>query len=224
MRTRALLLAVVLCGAGAVPARAEIVFFTNGRNISVQSHRIDGDTIVMMMRGGGEMTVETSLVAHVEPDEVPYPEISPVAPAAPEAAPTTAPVPGLRLEANPRFDPIIQTVAREQGVDVALVRAVIQVESGYEPRARSSKGAVGLMQVMPETGRQYGVSGGRLYDPKANIEAGSKYLKSLLNRLPLNLALAAYNAGEAAVQRFSGIPPYPETQKYVSTILALLMK
>src|SRR5262249_18161462 len=120
-------------------------------------------------------------------------------------------------------DPIIQKVAKEQGVDVALVRAVIQVESGYEPRARSAKGAMGLMQVMPETAVQFGVRPRSLYDPRTNIEAGSKYLKSLLDRLPLNLALAAYNAGEASVQRFSGIPPYPETQKYVSTILALLV-
>src|SRR5438874_2582483 len=81
-----------------------------------------------------------------------------------------------------------------------LVRAVIQVESAYEPRARSPKGAMGLMQVMPETARQFGMR--NPYDPTANIEAGSKYLKSLLDRLPLNLALAAYNAGEAAVQRF----------------------
>ena len=83
------------------------------------------------------------------------------------------------------------------------------------------KGALGLMQVMPATGRQYGVRD--LYDPVANIEAGSKHLKSLLDRFPLTLALAAYNAGEAAVQRFRGVPPYPETESYVSSVLALLV-
>jgi len=68
------------------------------------------------------------------------------------------------------------------------------------------------------------VTGRRLYDPRANIEAGIKHLKSLMDHLPLHLALAAYNAGEGAVQRFQGVPPYPETQKYVSTILALLVQ
>jgi hypothetical protein len=213
------LLAIVMLGACAVPARAEIVFFTTGRNLSVQSHRVEGDTLVMEMRGGGEMTCDALLVSHIEPDEVPYPEaVSPPAPAI-QAISTAVPI--LRLETDLRFDSIIQKVAKEQGLDVALVRAVIQVESAYEPRARSPKGAMGLMQVMPSTARQFGVR--NAYDPKANIEAGSKYLKSLLDRLPLNLALAAYNAGEAAVQRFRGVPPYPETQKYVSTILALLV-
>jgi soluble lytic murein transglycosylase-like protein len=81
---------------------------------------------------------------------------------------------------------------------------------------------MGLMQVMPATARQYGLR--NPYDPVANIEAGSRHLKSLLDRLPLTLALAAYNAGEATVQRFRGVPPYAETEKYVSTILALLVR
>jgi len=103
---------------------------------------------------------------------------------------------------------------------VKLVRAVIQVESAYQERARSRKGAMGLMQLMPETARQYGVA--NPYDPLSNIEAGIKHLKALTERLPLTLALAAYNAGEAAVTRFHGVPPYPETQAYVGRILRLL--
>jgi len=216
-----LCLVVLFLGASAASARAEIVFFNTGSNLSVQSHRLDGDTLVMEMRGGGEMTCDASLVAHIDPDEVPYPEPPPAAPETMEAVPT-ATTAGPRLDPHPRFDPMIERVAREQGVDAKLVRAVIQVESGYEPRARSSKGAVGLMQVMPATARQYGVGARKLSDPRTNIETGSKHLRSLLDRLPLSLALAAYNAGEAAVQRFSGVPPYPETQKYVSTILALM--
>lgn len=217
------LLAVAILGVCAAPARAELVFFKTGRNLSVQSHRVDGDQIVMQMRGGGEMSCDASLVAHIDPDEVPYPEAAPAV-AATNAPAIAAPSPSVRLETHPQFDPIIQKVAKEQGVDATLVKAVIQVESGYEPRARSSSGAMGLMQVMPATARQYGVAPRRLYDPRANIEAGIKHLKSLLNHLPLHLALAAYNAGEGAVQRFRGVPPYPETQKYVSTILALLVK
>jgi Transglycosylase SLT domain len=211
--------AALWLAAFATPARAELVFFSTGHNLSVKSHRVEGETIVLDMRGGGELVCEMSLIARIEPDEVPYPE--PEEAPAPSAAATTGLTPSPRLEEHPRFDPIIQRVAREQGVDASLVRAVIQVESGYQPRARSRKGAMGLMQVMPETARQYGVR--NPYDPAANIEAGSKHLKSLLDRLPLTLALAAYNAGEAAVQRFRGVPPYPETEHYVTTILALLV-
>lgn len=119
-----------------------------------------------------------------------------------------------------RFESLVQEHAARRGLRPDLVRAVIQVESGYQPRARSRKGAVGLMQVMPATAGQYGVR--NPYDPTANIQAGSKHLKALLGRFPLALALAAYNAGEATVERFRGMPPYPETRKYVSTVLALL--
>ena len=221
MKLKKLILTTAMLGVSVLPARAEIVFFNTGRNLSVDSHRVDGDKIVMAMRGGGEMTLDAALVSRIEPDEVPYPA-APPPPA--DAAPLTAAIPNLRLETNPRFDPIIKKVAKEQGIDETLVRAVIQVESGYEPRAHSRSGAMGLMQLMPQTARQYGVTARRLYDPRANIEAGIKHLKSLLDHLPLHLALAAYNAGEGAVQRFRGVPPYPETQKYVSTILALLVQ
>jgi soluble lytic murein transglycosylase-like protein len=215
-------LAVAILAVCALPVHAEIVYFNDGRTLSVESHHVDGDRMVMEMRGGGEMTLEASLVSHVEPDEVPHPVAPPEAQAGNVPAP--APLPSAKIEAHPRLDPIIEKVAKEQGVDASLVRAVIQVESGFEPKARSSAGAVGLMQVMPATARQYGVTGRRLYDPRANIEAGIKHLKSLLDHLPLHLALAAYNAGEGAVQRFQGVPPYPETQKYVSSILALLVQ
>jgi soluble lytic murein transglycosylase-like protein len=220
MTARGFLALTAMLALSVVPARAEIVYFNNGRNMSIESHRMDGDTVVMQMRGGGEMTMNASLVASIEPDEIPHPPPAPAV-AEPDVPPLPA-VPAVRIEPHPRIDRIIDKVAKEQGVDATLVKAVIQVESGFEPRARSSAGAVGLMQVMPQTARQYGVTGRRLYDPRANIEAGIKHLKSLMDHLPLHLALAAYNAGEGAVQRFQGVPPYPETQKYVSTILALV--
>ena len=117
------LLAVALLTTGALPARAELVFFATGRNLSVKSYRVEGDMIVLEMRGGGEMTCEASLVERIAPDEVPHPE--PQIEAASEldsAAPLTTAQPK-RLETNTRFDPIIQRVAREQGVDAAIVRA-----------------------------------------------------------------------------------------------------
>lgn len=192
----------------ALPARAELVFFNTGRTLSVKSHRVDGDSLVLVLRAGGEIVCERSIVSRVAPDEVPYPE--------PEGG--VPPVPVLSASAPP-YGEIIDRVSAEHDVPVRLVRAVIQVESAYNERARSPKGAMGLMQLMPATARQYAVADP--YDPASNIEAGIKHLRSLLRRLPVALALAAYNSGEAAVERFNGIPPYPETRNYVSRILAL---
>jgi soluble lytic murein transglycosylase-like protein len=176
----------------------------------VKAHRVEGESLVLELRTGGEMVCESSLVARFAPDEVPYPE--PVVEAPP------APVQETQAATGP-YSEIIDRVAAEQEVSAKLVRAVIQVESAYNPRARSPKGAMGLMQLMPATARQYAVADP--YDAASNIEGGIKHLKSLLQRLPVALALAAYNAGEGAVQRFNGIPPYPETRNYVSRILAL---
>ena len=199
---------LVCLGFLALPARAELVFFNTGRSLSVKGHRVDGDSLVLQLRGGGEIVCDRAIVSRVTPDEVPYPE--------PEAVPAPAP---LKAAVAGPFSEIIDRVAAEHDVPVKLVRAVIQVESAYNVRARSPKGAMGLMQLMPATARQYAVADP--YDPASNIEAGIKHLKSLLEHLPVALALAAYNAGEAAVQRFNGIPPYPETRNYVSRILAI---
>jgi hypothetical protein len=198
--------------AAASTAQAELVYFVNGRSLNIKGHRVEGDTLVLSLRGGGEIQCEAAAIVRIEADEVPWPEL-PLAAEEVQLEPDA-------LGNTTRYDPIIRRVAAEQGVDVRLVHAVIQVESAYQARARSPKGAIGLMQVMPATARQYGVT--NPYDPAANIEAGIRHLKSLLERFPLAVALAAYNAGEASVERFRGIPPYPETRNYVSSILALL--
>lgn len=114
----------------------------------------------------------------------------------------------------------IAAAARESDLDPALVHAVIQVESAYQAAAVSPKGALGLMQVLPETARRFGVDNPR--DPAANLRAGTRYLRALLDRFDqrTDLALAAYNAGEGAVLRHAGtIPPYPETRRYVPAVL-----
>jgi soluble lytic murein transglycosylase-like protein len=204
----------------AVPASAELVYFSTGRTMSVKSHRVEGASIVLVLRSGGEMTCDASAIARIAPDEVPYPEPAPQAATAGPGAGGQTIDPAMTFLAESTFDPIIDAKAAEHGVNPALVRAVIHVESGYRPRARSAKGAMGLMQLMPATARQYAVKDP--YDPAANIDAGVRHLRSLLDRLPLNLALAAYNAGEATIQRFGGIPPYAETRSYVARILALV--
>ena len=116
-------------------------------------------------------------------------------------------------------EPLVRAAATRHQLNPELIKAVIRQESGFRPCVVSEKGAMGLMQLMPATARQYAVADP--YDPASNIEAGIKHLKSLLERFTEELALAAYNAGEAAVQRFRGVPPYPETRSYVDRILRL---
>jgi soluble lytic murein transglycosylase-like protein len=136
-----------------------------------------------------------------------------------------------RLIDSPRirqFDPIIEKAARQHALDPGLVKAVIAVESAFEPKAVSPKGALGLMQLIPDTAARYGIAGDgkktieqKLFDPQVNIQAGARYLRYLLTLFAddLTLALAAYNAGEGAVQRHRNrVPPYPETREYVQLV------
>lgn len=212
--------AAILASVGtAVPASADIVFLASGKTLSVKSHRIDGDSIILTLRGGGEVTCDKSLIKKILPDEVPHPE-----PKAEEAAAATD---DEKQEVDPSvlartpYGEIIAAMSEAHGVDPMLVRALIQVESNYRPKAKSHKGAMGLMQLMPSTARELKVR--NPYDPKANIAAGVKHLKGLIDRFDgaLDMALAAYNAGEGAVKKFGGIPPYRETRNYVTKILSL---
>jgi soluble lytic murein transglycosylase-like protein len=118
------------------------------------------------------------------------------------------------------LSPVINEAAHVADVDSALLMAVIDVESGGNPRAVSPKGATGLMQLMPGTGEQHGAS--NLFDPRQNVAAGARYLKALTRQFgELSLVLAAYNAGEGAVQKYGGqIPPYAETMRYVPKVIA----
>lgn len=127
--------------------------------------------------------------------------------------------PKVKSGAAEGLSPMIERHAAARGLDPALVHAVIKTESAYRPEAVSPKGAVGLMQVMPATGRRFGVSD--LDRPESNLKAGTTYLRHLLDRFDnVSLALAAYNAGEGAVRRFgNAIPPYPETRGYVQEVL-----
>ncbi|CAK0773439.1 soluble lytic murein transglycosylase [Gammaproteobacteria bacterium] len=117
---------------------------------------------------------------------------------------------------------LIEREARHWGVDAALVKAVVSVESGFYSDARSPKGAMGLMQLMPGTVHRFGV--GDPWDPQQNVTGGVRYLRFLLDRFggDLSLALAGYNAGENSVTRYGGLPPYPETREYVGRVLGCL--
>jgi soluble lytic murein transglycosylase-like protein len=119
-----------------------------------------------------------------------------------------------------RYQGIVEAASKNHGVDTALVHAVISAESGYNPNALSRKGASGLMQLMPDTARRYGVQ--NIFDPSENVHGGVRYLKDLLAMFngDMRLALAGYNAGENAVIRAGNrIPPYAETQNYVPKVI-----
>ena len=207
------ILLTLIVWAIAMPASAEVIVFSSARSMSVASHRVDGDRLIVTLRGGGEMAFDRSLVAEIKPDEVPWGE---------EQGPTAAREEKVRpqlVEKTP-YDALIETASARHEVDAKLVKAVIQVESSFQPRARSPKGAMGLMQLMPATARRYQAR--NIFDPRVNIETGTRHLRTLLREFELPLALAAYNAGEMAVRRFGGIPPYAETQSYVARILELL--
>ncbi|WAR43859.1 transglycosylase SLT domain-containing protein [Methylomonas rapida] len=124
-----------------------------------------------------------------------------------------------------KYNELIDRAAAKHQMDPKLLHAVIQAESAYNPQAISSAGAVGLMQLMPDTARRYGVSDRR--DPEQNVDGGTRYLKDLLAMFNSNLklAVAGYNAGEGAVMKYNyTVPPYPETQNYVQHVLRLYGK
>ncbi|MFC4424129.1 lytic transglycosylase domain-containing protein [Cupriavidus pampae] len=150
----------------------------------------------------------SSLVGFLFPMELRAAESNPMAAARPATLPTT-------------YDAIIEDAANRHGVSAAMVRAVVKVESNFKADARSPKGALGLMQLLPSTALELGAT--TLFDPHTNINAGTRHLKRLLDRYSgsAQLALAAYNAGHGAVEKYGRtIPPYPETEAYVKKVLA----
>ena len=217
---RWLLSAILLC-ALAPPARADVWGFVDEKGVAhFASERVD-DRYELFFRNAE--TFDTSL-------DAPTPEPVRVLP----PAPTT---PGKLLtffELSPTFKLVrqhLRDASRDHNIDFELLQALIVTESGFDPTAVSPKGAIGLMQIMPATARRYGVESDmklalekKLTDPRINIKTGTRYLRDLINMFPgrIELALAAYNAGEGAVQRAGNqIPNYKETQNYVKTVLQI---
>jgi soluble lytic murein transglycosylase-like protein len=152
----------------------------------------------------------------------------PLAPSPTVPAPQPAPSPLNLLDSHDippgPYGALIFEVASRYSLNPHLVAAVVRVESSFNPRAVSRKGACGLMQLLPETARRFGLRRKDLFDPAKNLDAGARYLRWLANRFghdPVRV-LAAYNAGEGAVQRYGGVPPFKETRKYVDRIFLLL--
>ena len=199
-------------------AWADLVVLSNGRVLSVEAVRFDGDSVILEFRGGGEVKAPKDLVAEIRPDEVPHAMATALEALA--ASPFAA---GPQLS-ELAVRELVDRVAARIGVNQRLARAVVQVESNYEPKAVSPKGAMGLMQLMPEVAQEFAVSDP--FDPEKNLEAGMRHLRDLLDRYGNDSmrALAAYNAGEGAVSRYGGVPPYRETQDYVQRVLALVRR
>jgi hypothetical protein len=210
---------LIAMGGFAAAARAELVVFSDGRVVKASSFRVDGEQLEIELPGGGGFSVELDRIERILDDEV-VPEA-----AVPPLAATLAYDLSFRADRKPlfhtAFDRLIETESKRQNVDASLVSALIRAESNYEPRAVSRKGARGLMQLMPATARRLSVS--YPLDPTSNVRGGVKYLRQLADRFDQrpDLVLAAYNAGEEAVESYAGVPPYRETVEYVKRILSL---
>jgi soluble lytic murein transglycosylase-like protein len=193
--TLGLALALVLL---ANPASAEIALLSSGLTLKLEGHRVEDEMLILVLEGGGEIGVPPSQVRGFVPDEV-MEEVS-----GPE---------GTDLRE------LAVATARKHGLDPELVLAVVGVESAFQPDAVSPKGAQGLMQLMPGTADSLGVEDA--FDPGQNLDGGVRHLGSLLTLYDgdLSRALAAYNAGEGAVARHGGIPPFRETREYVKRVL-----
>lgn len=198
MRLTLALAAAVLAVSGGA-ARAEIALLSSGLTLKLDGHRVEGEQVVLVLRGGGEIGVPPSAVQGFVPDEV-LDEVT-----APGGGDVAA---------------LARAAAARHGLPPELVLAVVGVESGFRPEAVSRKGAQGLMQLMPGTSRELGVADP--FDPEQNLDGGVRHLGALLTLYDGDLAraLAAYNAGQGAVARHGGVPPYRETRDYVRKVLA----
>jgi len=185
--------------------------------------------MVRLYRGEGVTEMPSAFITAFEPDEAPQPppaSAPPVLPAVSAPLPTVAPVPAPAPAPAPAItDPrtLVRAAAARAGLPAAFVESVAKTESGFDPSAVSPKGAIGVMQLMPATAKALGADAN---DPEQNIDAGARLLRELLIKYDGDVvkALAAYNAGEPAVDHYQGVPPFPETQHYVNTVVNTYLK
>ena len=203
MLLRPVFAALLLAGSGIA---GEFAVLTTGYRIQAERHEVEGDQVTLFTRGGGTMRIPREAVTRFEPDD-----------RIPEAT-----NPDQESGKEETLGEIVARFSAESGLPEALVHSVIAAESAYDADAVSSKGAVGLMQLMPGTARDLQVSDRR--NPGENVRGGTMYLRQLLDRYrespeSLLLALAAYNAGPARVDNYNGLPPFNETRLFVRRVI-----
>ncbi len=220
---RTLLVAALAVAAGSLgppAARAELVVFEDGRVVKAAGYRVLQDELEISLPGGGSYRVDLGRVERIVDDEVVVDSVAVEERGFPPAAAYDLSFrDGRRPLFGTSYDELIEREAKRWNVDASFVSALIRAESNYEPRAVSRKGARGLMQLMPATARRLSVA--RPFDPASNVRGGVRYLRELLDRFGNRpeLVLAAYNAGEGAVESYGGVPPYRETVAYVRRVL-----
>lgn len=221
-RARSYLLPGLLLLLAALPARGEIVVFAEGSFSKVHSFRVEGDRIFLEMTPGGFVAMPLLRVERILDDEVPTPKPAPPEPE--KKVFTWRFEPEATLPPELPFGALINETAKRHDLNPRLVAAVMGAESAASPTAVSYKGARGLMQLMPATAARFGLEGAQVFDPAANLDAGSRYLAWLGDHFSgdLRLMLAGYNAGEGTVARYGGIPPYRETIEYIRRIFGML--
>ena len=198
---------------------ADLILFEDGRGIRVREFAIADGVAQLTLEQGGTLAVPALSIMAIERALDPEVEDPAIDPAETERlAAALRANEGWRAAAGPHAD-LLAAAADRHGLDRALLAAVAKVESNFDPYAVSPKGACGLLQLMPATARRFEVK--NVFDPAQNVEGGARYLKWLLDRFGgrMDLALAGYNAGEGAVDRYHGIPPYRETTGYVLRVL-----
>lgn len=193
--------ATLLCSAA--PSRADYAVLRSGARLHVTGYEAKGDRVLLSV-DGGSVDIAASELIDVEPEDV-FPSPPPA-----------------NVDFGIRYATLIHLAALRHGVDEKLIVGVIAAESNFDAKAVSRKRALGLMQLLPTTAARYAVAD--VFNPAQNIDGGTHYLKDLLTKYRgnLSLALAAYNAGPEVVDRYGGVPPFPETQNYVRQITSKL--
>jgi soluble lytic murein transglycosylase-like protein len=215
-----LLSALVLAWAAPGMARAELIVFEDGRAVKASGYRLLAEEIEVELPGGGSYRVALERVDRIVDDEVVIDSIAVEGSLVPPLRQYDLSYrPGRKAPFSSAYDALIDAAARKSNIDPSFVSALIRAESNFEPRAVSRKGARGLMQLMPATARRLSVR--HPFDPASNVDGGVRYLRELVDRFgnQPELVLAAYNAGEQAVESYGGVPPYRETVAYVNRIL-----
>ncbi len=206
----------------AAPASPELVVLVDGAVIKVEHFEARGEIGFLTLPGGGQLSMAIERVERVVDDEIERSEAKSEPPDA--RAPFPIRFVAGHLPPSTPWSESIFAAARRHGINPALVAAVVRVESAFDPRAISHKGARGLMQIMPATGKRFGLRLSELFDPEKNLDAGVRYLAWLADRFDDDLPriLAGYHAGEGAVDRHRGVPPYKETKAYLRSVYARL--